>query len=185
MHMKDVLARDHSEIDDLLRRARHALDQSDHAAAFRFLDLLWARLAVHIRVENTLLFPTLERARRERLAADPRLQQQGPPSLPLLAKLRQDHDFFMRELTRAVLTLKRLCREPYSRDAHAVRSELQRCLAAVEDRLRDHNRLEESEVYGQPDQWLGVRELEQLERNIVQDLHRLPARWACDREPPH
>jgi hypothetical protein len=55
--MASVLAHDHSEIDTLTRDLLAALEegdklQVDKLQVFARLDLLWARLAVHIRAEH-------------------------------------------------------------------------------------------------------------------------------------
>lgn len=47
-----VMTDDHSEIDQLIHELLGALDKKDRAQSFEHLDLLWARLAVHIRAEH-------------------------------------------------------------------------------------------------------------------------------------
>jgi len=183
--MKDILVEDHAEMDDLLRRVRSALDRKDPEAAFSLLDLLWARLAVHIRAENTLLFPALERA-HDRLSIARRPEaRHGPahPPAPLIAELREDHDFFMRELTRAVLALKQLCRTSSCAEAERVCDQVRRTLAAVEERLRRHNEREESGVYQLAHQWLDTAQMEKLRRRIADDLRRMPSRWTSGNPP--
>ena len=58
-HAASVLAGDHSEIDRLTVNSLAALEDGDKSKAFAALDLLWARLAVHIRAEHLCLFPTI------------------------------------------------------------------------------------------------------------------------------
>ncbi len=54
------LAHDHSELDDTREELTAALDDGDTERALQWLDLFWARLAIHIRAENIQLFPTLQ-----------------------------------------------------------------------------------------------------------------------------
>ena len=54
-----VLADDHSEIDTLMGDLLSALEEGNKSKAFARLNLLWARLAVHIRAEHLCLFPSI------------------------------------------------------------------------------------------------------------------------------
>lgn len=56
---EDLLAKDHKELDKLLGAVTAALEHGDSLEAFETLDLFWARLAMHIRVENLYLFPSV------------------------------------------------------------------------------------------------------------------------------
>jgi hypothetical protein len=94
--LNSLLASDHDAIDDLFAQSETALKAKDHEQALALLDLAWARLAVHIRAENVRLFPRilqsgdrLEAGQRERIAS-------------LIARLREDHNFFMATLAVAI-----------------------------------------------------------------------------------
>ena len=51
-----VLADNHAELNKLIVDLLVTLEEGDKASAFERLDLLWARLAVHIRAEHLLPF---------------------------------------------------------------------------------------------------------------------------------
>ena len=93
-HAESVLADDHSEIDTLIGDLLSALDEGDKSKAFARLDLLWARLAVHIRAEHLCLFPTILRANFSNTGGGPTYQE----AQRAIDQLRLDHEFFMREL---------------------------------------------------------------------------------------
>ncbi len=54
-----VMTDDHSELGRLIDDLLAALDEGNKALGFERLDLLWARLAVHIRAEHLCLFPSI------------------------------------------------------------------------------------------------------------------------------
>lgn len=92
-----LLEDDHASLGQLLSELDAELAKQNIARAFELLDFFWARLAVHIRAENLYLFPALANA--------PASLFTGRGSLPtsaeahnVLARLRTDHDFFMKEL---------------------------------------------------------------------------------------
>ena len=59
------LSHDHHEVSEILKQLLAALHNKDVGATYSGLDLLWARLAVHIRAEHLHLFPiVLNRSRR-------------------------------------------------------------------------------------------------------------------------
>lgn len=93
----DVLADDHSEIERLIHNVLTALERANKGQSFELLDLVWARLAVHIRAEHLCFFPSI-------LGAPP-VSFTGSGGTPqydeaksAIDLLRHDHDFFMREL---------------------------------------------------------------------------------------
>jgi hypothetical protein len=57
--MPDLLERDHEELDGVLGELLLALDHGERDESFARLDLLWARLAIHIRAEHLCLFPAI------------------------------------------------------------------------------------------------------------------------------
>src|SRR3982750_973169 len=107
-----VLAHDHSEVDTLIHELLAALGEGNKTQSFARLDLLWARLAMHIRAENLCLFPAILAA-LDNVIGTP---QDGVPSLEeasmMIARLRDDHDFFMRELVSAVKTMREVKAAP-------------------------------------------------------------------------
>src|SRR5207253_9357617 len=125
---------------------------------FEKLDYLWARLAVHIRAEHLHLFPALIAAT---VAREDRVEDGAPSAKEVrvaVERLREDHDFFMRELAWAVSAAREA-----ARDATLDRERLTRIggkVSAVAERLDEHNRLEELEVYLWPEALLGRAELD-------------------------
>src|SRR5688500_4326269 len=97
-----VLAHDHAEIDTLTGDLLAALEKGDKLTVFPRLDLLWARLAVHIRAEHLCLFPSI-------LEAAFTIKSGGPRYLEVqssIDQLRLDHEFFMRELGATVKVMR-------------------------------------------------------------------------------
>jgi hypothetical protein len=101
-----LLADDHSELGELIDDLLAGLDEENKALSFERLDLLWVRLAVHIRAEHLCLFPSILDA--------PRANFTGTGSTPWYEEaqraidvLRHDHDFFMHELSTAVNTMRK------------------------------------------------------------------------------
>ena len=124
------------------------MEKGDLGQSFDTLDVFWARLAVHIRTEHLHLFPTL-------IAAVERSEQRKengsrPPSAQAvrdtIARLREDHDFFMQELAAAITQLRKE-RGRTGQSRSAVLSDVKEKALAVSRRLQTHNALEESEVY--------------------------------------
>lgn len=145
--MNERLARDHADLDKLLDDLRVALEATDITRSHERLDLFWARLAVHIRAEHLHLFPAILRALSGNLEGDvadaPSLSQ----AQKTIAELRRDHDFFMHELSRAIIAMRNLVT---TMDWQAIGEALEKVrvrIAAVEERLATHNKLEEERVY--------------------------------------
>lgn len=83
-----VLAHDHAEIDRLIGDLLSALQEGDTLKVFARLDLLWARLAVHIRAEHLCLFSSSLEADFSNRSDGP--QYQGVQSA--IEQLRLDHE---------------------------------------------------------------------------------------------
>lgn len=169
--MAELLATDHVELDALGRGLLEVFDLGDAAEALSRLDLVWARLAVHIRAEHLHLFPALHAAS----------EAGGPSSTEVeetLSRLRDDHNFFMRELAACVDSLKRQAAGEGScspEDLEAVR----RKVLGVFERLVEHNRLEEEEVYTWPLTLLAGAERDRLYAGVRSELENLPPRFAA------
>lgn len=171
---EQLLAHDHSELDAELAGFFTALAEGRTEQSFNHLDLFWARLAMHIRAENLHLFPALVRAAEQ--PGSPR----GTPSLKTVqtavARLRDDHDFFMKEITAAVKVLRKLQRGQYPYAA-AVFPEVCERMTSVSQRLETHNAFEESKVYGWTCALLDKTEQETLVQSIQRELENLPQRF--------
>src|SRR5690349_3768760 len=94
---RTLLLDDHRAVDEVLTELLTALKNNDVRASYVKLDLLWARLAVHIRAEHLHLFPAVINRLAQSSSGAALSEAQS-----LVENLRADHDFFMRELARAV-----------------------------------------------------------------------------------
>lgn len=106
--MTDILASDHADVDALFSELSRAFDRGGAREVLEKFDYIWARLAVHIRAEHLHLFPILLAASTGGRAAE----AGGAPSpeevRAAIEHLREDHDFFMRELAATVATAREL-----------------------------------------------------------------------------
>jgi len=172
-----LLEDDHASLGQLLSEVNAELAKRNIARAFASLDIFWARLAVHIRAENLHLFPALAGA-----AATSFTKTSSLPTAEevknVLARLRSDHDFFMKELARMIKVMRALA---ISREEHFEEVEdLRQRLAKIASRLEDHNRLEETQAYRWPTLLLDEQEVARLRDRLRQELQNLPPRFAAD-----
>ena len=147
---------DHEDLHQLLEQLKNALREMDGAVARSTLDLFWARLAVHIRAEHVRLFPALIDAARK---------NQSISVETVIVQLREDHDFFMKELAAAISKIADL-------------EQVARIIKAVEERLTGHNELEESQIYALISSILPPEEQAQLASQVNEELRKHPPRFA-------
>jgi AmiR/NasT family two-component response regulator len=171
-----LLEDDHASLGQLLSEVNAELAKRNIARAFALLDIFWARLAVHIRAENLHLFPALASA-----PATSFTKTSSPPTAEevknVLARLRSDHDFFMKELGRMIKVMRTLA---VSQEDHFEEVEnLRQSLAKIASRLEEHNRLEETQAYRWPKLLLDEQELDRLCVCLRQELQNLPPRFAA------
>ena len=162
-----VLADDHSEIDILIEDLLAALEQGEKSKAFARLDLLWARLAVHIRAEHLCLFPSI-------LEADFTNRSDGPQYEEVqsaIDQLRLDHEFFMRELGATV----NIMRQENASDQF---QEVRRSVVVIQSRLTNHNQLEENHVYKWVTVLLDEAEQSVLVARIRSEIENIPPRFS-------
>lgn len=163
--MNERLSDDHEAVSEVLNQLLTALDNQDVQTSYSRLDLLWARLAVHIRAEHLHLFPAVLSRTSEAEA--------------IVEILRTDHDFFMRELAGAIGILRELQTISTAGD-EAKLAEVGEALRAVEQRLATHNVIEESQIY----RWSSIMltEQEQLEllTRINAELENRPPRFPAE-----
>ena len=164
------LSNDHRAVNEVLRQLLTALDNKDVEASYSKLDLLWARLAVHIRAEHLHLFPTVI----NRLASD------SGEAQSVVDNLRADHDFFMRELARAIGILRELPRTLDSPDVKDRWSSVAEIVVSVKTRLEDHNEIEENQVYRWSDTILTKPEQIDLASRINAELEHRPSRFSVE-----
>src|SRR5205085_7764785 len=133
---ENLLEEDHRSIDDFVAQLCAALEAQDAEQSFALLDLVWARLAVHIRAEHLCLFPALlDAARQPSTSAEDVACLDDAQSI--INRLGLDHDFFMVELARAVNKM----REITSQDSDVVEERLRavcQTITAVNARLKAH-----------------------------------------------
>jgi hemerythrin superfamily protein len=152
---RELLADDHEAVGEVLQQLLTALNNNDVQTSLAKLDLLWARLAVHIRAEHLHLFPAI--------AA--RVSNAGS----VIEDLRADHDFFMRELARAIDVL---------RDGKL--TSVLDTVREVEKRLALHNEIEEKQVYHWVGSVLSDSEQTALATRINAELEKRPPRFSVE-----
>ncbi|HYJ45359.1 MAG TPA: hemerythrin domain-containing protein [Pyrinomonadaceae bacterium] len=173
--MADPLVKDHAELDHLFRDLLVELDRGGARRVLPKLDMVWARLAVHIRAEHLHLFPALLKA------ADrtPERATVPPPAAEevraCVERLREDHDFFMRELAGCVNALRDVAAKDSPPDEQ-LRS-VKRRVVAVCERLAEHNRLEEERAYPWRQVLLEHGEQEELLAMLKREIENLPPRF--------
>ena len=158
--MRRLLSDDHQAVSEILKQLLTALNNKDVKVSYSKLDLLWARLAVHIRAEHLHLFPAM----MSRLAE----------AESIVERLRADHDFFMRELARAIGILREMPQsdEKWNAVSEAVRG--------VEERLVTHNELEETTIYPWATAMLTDSEQSELVARINAELENRPPRFSLE-----
>ena len=157
------LADDHDAVGEVLKQLLTALHNKDAEVSFARLDLLWARLAVHIRAEHLHLFPAV--------------MSRSSEAQSIVEKLRADHDFFMHELARAIGVLREL---PNPQDSSGGFTSVRDTVLEIEKRLIEHNEIEEDQIY----RWAGtlLTETEQVElaTRINRELENRPSRFTLE-----
>ena len=170
--ISQLMEHDHRELSTLLDDLRAALAEPTQTRGFELLDRFWARLAVHIRAENLCLFPALLRAVTAGSSDGTRPTLDEVNSA--VETLRNDHNFFMEQLSKAVNILRETQSNPKDAESTIVRN----IVAAVCERLREHDLLEEEYVYRWTDIVLSVNELEALSAALRYQLENMPPRFA-------
>ena len=158
------LINDHAALDQVLNQLQAALHRSDLETANAKLDLFWARLAVHIRAEHLHLFPAV-------------LTHQGEEAQRLVIELRQDHEFFMHELARAVETMRQLLTITEHSDIKDGLRSIENCILEIKRRLVTHNEVEENQIYRWATTLLSPDEQALLKERITRELGNRPPRF--------
>ena len=154
------LSDDHHAVSEVLAQLLTALDNKNLETSYSRLDLLWARLAVHIRAEHLHLFP----------AVTSRLSE----AQVLVETLRADHDFFMRGLAQAI----GLLRELRTTNDQAKWEVVGDTVREIEKRLATHNEIEEDQIYRWSSTILTEPEQSELLARINAELENRPARFS-------
>jgi len=174
-----LMEKDHEALDELLQRLESSLEKHELISSFELLDLFWARLAVHIRVENIRLFPSILRACPSAFGTTlPPLKEVQST----IKRLQVDHNFFMEELSKAMRKMRQLVKAESCDQPRLVIEliQIRDRVEAVSNRLRAHNKLEEEQVYRWPGMLNGSR-LRMLEDAIKHEIENLPRRFGRTR----
>ena len=173
--VRQRLRDDHHAVNEVLTELLAALDRKDAQTSYARLDLLWARLAVHIRAEHLHLFPAIiNRLTKSLDRADPDLSE----AEALVENLRADHNFFMHELARAIGILRELPEKIVTTTDDAKFSIAGDAVREVEKRLTTHNEIEENQIYRCSSTILTEPEESELVERINAELENRPARFS-------
>jgi len=167
---------DHSALDKLLKRLHAVLDNGEVAAIYTWLDLFWAKLAVHIRAEHLHLFPEVLNGITRTAIEQPTLAE----ARHAIDGLRADHDFFMHELANAIARIRALLN---SSEAAAIDDGLKavrNTICEIEQKLATHNQIEETQVYHWATIALNTDEQTELARRIDGELEKRPQRFEAN-----
>jgi hypothetical protein len=168
-----VLVDDHLEIDTLTGDLLGALEGDDKLKVFARLDLLWTRLAVHIRAEHLCLFPSILGANFVVTGCGLTYQE----AKGVIDQLRRDHEFFMRELATSVKSMRQQQDASNNEVVNEQFRKVRSSVVEIQTRLAKHNELEENHVY----KWVNVL-LDEAERSVLmaritRELEKSPARF--------
>lgn len=166
---------DHDEVGEVLNQLDAALAAKNIALTHSALDLFWARLAIHIRAEHLHLFPAITRAANRGNISGPPLPPEEPENT--IAKLREDHNFFMHELSQAIAITRGLVAKAEGDIAEQL-AEVQKKIAEVRTRLVKHNEIEEQGIYLWSTSLLSETERSELAAQVRKELENLPPRFA-------
>lgn len=173
----NLLEEDHDSVAALISQLCLALDGRDVERSFAKLDLVWARLAVHIRAEHLCLFPAvLDAARQLRASAGGAARLVEAEAA--ISQLKHDHDFFMRGLAGAVKTMRELRSTQDSAAVEEALRSVRQTITAVTARLEEHNRLEEEQVYRWPAAVLNLDGQARLAECVRREIGNQPPRFA-------
>ena len=171
------LSDDHEAVSNVLKQLLTALNNRD-VATYSKLDLLWARLAVHIRAEHLHLFPTVltRLTGSTDVPAAPELSE----AQTVVENLRGDHDFFMRELARAIGILRELSTKTDRANGEAGLTSVEDTVREIEKRLVAHNEVEEKKIYSWASTLLTQSEQTELLKRINAELENRPPRFSVE-----
>jgi len=169
------LSDDHHAVGEILKQLLTAIDNKDVQTSYSKLDLLWARLAVHIRAEHLHLFPLVtSRLTESRDGVVPDLSEVQA----MIGNLRADHEFFMRELARAIAVCRELPPNIIQAVDEAKFDAIHNTVREVEERLATHNDIEEDQIYRWSSTILTESEQFELLSRINAELENRPPRFS-------
>ncbi len=171
--MSELLAHDHSELNKLLYELCVALQIGELQQIHRRLDRFWAGLAVHIRAEHLVLFPAILGAVRGGIRGAPSLTE----AERIIEELRRDHDFFMRELSRAIKSVRGLLKTSDNERRIQELETVEAIVGPVAERLATHNKLEEEGIYVWVGSVLNEPKQSELAARVQTELKKMPPRF--------
>jgi hypothetical protein len=174
MHTQDdeLLKHDHDELGDLLSQLIATLESNDVARIHATLDLFWARLAIHIRAEHLHLFEAILQAVNRKPDDNPSPEE----AEKTIEELREDHNFFMRELSQSMVVMREVLANPEANVAQQL-EDVRRRINAVKERLVKHNEIEEQGVYLWTRHLLTQAEQSELATLVNKELRNTPPRF--------
>lgn len=171
--VSEQLIDDHAALDKLLKQVQAALRSNNLEVAHTKLDLFWARLAVHIRAEHLHLFPAVLSSLETTNASAPSLDE----AQTVTSELRDDHDFFMHELARAVEITRKLLTSSEPLVVEEGLNEVKNIVSETEKRLVAHNEVEENQLYKWVTILLNPENQARLAEQITAELRKHPPRF--------
>ena len=145
-----------------------ALSLADPIKTYHSLDLFWARLSVHIRAEHLVVFPAVKRSVAEDSSRQCELKD-------ILARLRSDHDLFIKQLARAVKAMRLVPEFGNEAETFVIVKGL---VDNVRQRLIEHNRIEEEVIYPMVGQSANDNvDMDEISVETLKQLTNLPSRF--------
>jgi hypothetical protein len=175
---RELLSDDHKQVSEVLQQLLTALANKDVQSSFATLDLLWARLAVHIRAEHLHLFPAVLSRLTE--TANDHAASELNQAESMIEQLRTDHDFFMRELANAVGILREIPRPVTDASSETKLAAIGNTVRDIEKRLLTHNEIEENHIYRAANLILSEPEQLELATRIKAELENRPRRFPAE-----
>lgn len=170
-----LLASDHAALDHAFDALVLAIDGNDPVESHARLDLLWARLGMHIRAEHLCLFPAildaLAEGHGEQIAT-----LDSDTVRHAIEELRSDHDFFMHEMARAINILRKIHLVD-NEHSNTWQDTVRQMTFAIRHRLETHNAMEEEKVYRWASMLLTGSDQARLASRVRNELENLPPRF--------
>jgi len=163
---RQLLSDDNEAVHEVLQQLLTALNKNDVQTSHAKLDLLWARLAVHIRAEHLHLFPAIA--------------SESSETQPIIDQLRADHDFFMRELAQAIGVIRELPPNLDNARYEAKWAAVADIVREIEKRLATHNEIEENQIYHLASTIFSESAQMELSTRINAELENRPPRFSAE-----
>jgi len=170
-----LLASDHAALDYAFDAVIQAIDGNNAAESFARLDLLWARLGMHIRAEHLCLFPAILNALSDE-GARQIASLDSDSAREIIEKLRGDHDYFMHEMARTIKLLRKV-QAADDEDSNEWQDTARQSMIAIRHCLESHNAIEEERVYRWASMLLRGEDQLNLASCVRKELGNLPPRF--------